>query len=395
MKFRTRFAPSPTGNMHFGSARAALLPYIFSLKNNGEFFLRIDDTDEKRSKQEYVDQIKKDLKWMGINWKFEFTQSSRKERYEEIFELLKNNNYIYPCFATEESLEQVRLLKSKLKKAPIITREDCTKQETDKSHWRMELKDTDYSLKDIIHKDLKFKRNWSDPVIKREDGSFCYIFTSIIDDLDYKVTHIIRGEEHISNGAVQNYMLKVISSLLSINHEIIWAHFPLFLDEKGAKLSKRENSLDLQTLKDQGIEKWTLWSFLTQVGSSNKILISNNLESYVNSFFLENFSSTPKKLFLKELWERNRKIIQCLEFHNIKDRFLDFPKFDKEAWELLKYNFNTLAEIKKAYENMINYYEKNGLIEENKNLKEIYEEIFHSSYGPKISDIKKYFKIEQ
>ena len=179
---KTRFAPSPTGLMHLGSLRAALLSYLFAKKNHGIFLLRIDDTDVNRSKLEFELDIKKNLNWMQITYDYEFKQSDRTQRYNEIFELLKSKNLIYECFETQEELETIKMRKKLQKKAPIITKSDCIhKNSSENSYWRFDLNANEFKFTDIIQGNFTFKRDWSDPVIRKPDGGYTYTFVSSIE----------------------------------------------------------------------------------------------------------------------------------------------------------------------------------------------------------------------
>jgi glutamyl-tRNA synthetase len=379
-KIVTRFAPSPTGMMHLGSARAALLPFLFSRHNNGSFFLRIDDTDKQRTKKNYIDEIFNDLSWLNINYDYIFYQSERNERYDHHFNILLKRGIIYPCYDLPEEIESVREIKRYSKKAPIYCFNDRKRLEGDKPHWRFKLHDNPNQMDDLIFGSLKFNKEWSDPVVRREDGSYCYVFCSVIDDIEHGVTHIIRGAEHIPNGIVQQQ----IGDAISGKWEVSWAHFPMLLSEKGEKLSKRNESLSLQTMRESGIESWTLISFLMEVGSSNKKIIDCNIDPYIKNFDLHKFSKVPKKFFEKELLERNKLIFRCLSEEVVLERIQDM-----NAWNLLKYNCRNWPEFITMYGRLIEF-KKSG---KSPGVgKQFYRDIFQMENGPPVNEVMCYLE---
>ena len=217
-QIKVRFAPSPTGFMHIGNTRTALFNWLLAKKLGGKFMLRIDDTDILRSKKEYEDAIREALVWLKLDWCEEARQSARTERYKEVAQKLMQEGRIYACYETPEELEfmRKRLLNKGL--PPIYDRSglkltQAQKEEYEKQgrrpHYRFKLEDGEIFWNDLVRGECRYsEKNLSDPVIIREDGSFLYHLPSVIDDVDFGITHIVRGEDHVTNTAAQIQMFE-------------------------------------------------------------------------------------------------------------------------------------------------------------------------------------------
>ena len=224
MTITTRFAPSPTGLLHLGNIRTALINWLFARTNNGKFILRIDDTDTERSKDEYVSKIKYDLEWLGIDYDETFNQSSRFDVYKERFEFLKDQGRIYPCYETPEELERKRKLQLASGGKQVYDRSalkltDQEKKDFEsegrKPHWRFLMKSESIKWDDILKGDIEIDlTSLSDPVLFREDGVPLYTFSSAVDDIDFNVTNVIRGDDHTSNTAVQIELINFLNKIL-------------------------------------------------------------------------------------------------------------------------------------------------------------------------------------
>ena len=277
---KCRFAPSPTGKIHLGNARSAILNWIFCKQNKGEFLLRIDDTDQNRSSKEFEDNIKLDLKWLGLDWNYTFNQSSRIEIYNEKINFLKNNKRLYPCFESEEelALKKKSLLSSG--KPPIYDRSSLNLSEEEinqkiksgkRPHWRFKLDDNEINWKDLIKGDVSFDpKNLSDPVLIREDETLLYHLPSVIDDIHENITHIIRGEDHIANTAYHIQIFKALSSPLPT-----FAHHPFLTDDQGKSFSKRMGSLSIEIFRNEGFENITLLNYFLFIGSSSNLKLND------------------------------------------------------------------------------------------------------------------------
>ncbi len=349
---KCRFAPSPTGKLHIGNARSAILNWVFSKQNNGEFILRIDDTDKSRSSKEFEDAIKLDLKWLGLDWKNTFNQSSRIEIYNEKINVLKNNNRIYPCFETEEelALKKKSLLSSG--KPPIYDRASLNLSEEEinqkiksgkRPHWRFKLENNEINWKDLIKGSVTFDpKNLSDPVLIREDGTLLYHLPSVIDDIHEEITHIIRGEDHIANTA---YHIQIFQALES---EIpTFAHHPFLIDEQGKGFSKRMGSLSIENFRKDGFENITLLNYFLFIGSSSNIKPMNDLTKIINKFDISNISKSSAKYSKDSLISLNKDTIKLFSFDQIKDKLLHLSNNLQEEsfWSFVKNNITFLHEV--------------------------------------------------
>jgi glutamyl-tRNA synthetase len=252
---RSRFAPSPTGLLHIGNARSAVLNWAYIKNKGGEFILRIDDTDRERSKKKYEDDIKDDLLWLGLSWDKTFNQSDRENIYIKKIQELKNKKKIYPCFETPEELSLKKKSQLTSGKPPIYDRSSLklSDQEVEqllklgkKPHWRFKLDDGKIQWNDIIKGNIVFEsKNLSDPVLIREDGSFLYHLPSVVDDIEEKITNIIRGEDHITNTAFHIQIFEALGAKVPL-----FGHHAFLTDSEGKGFGKRLGSLSIKKMKE-------------------------------------------------------------------------------------------------------------------------------------------------
>ena len=349
---KCRFAPSPTGAIHIGNARSAILNWFFCKKNNGKFILRIDDTDKVRSKKHYEDNIKKDLSWLGINWDNTFNQSSRIDIYNQKINILKNSNRLYPCFETEEelALKKKSLLSSG--KPPIYDRSslNLSKEEIDKKissglkpHWRFKLDEKIITWNDLIKGKVSFDtKNLSDPVLIREDGSLLYHLPSVIDDIQENISHIIRGEDHISNTA---YHIQIFEAFGSTIPE--FAHHPFLTDDQGKGFSKRLGSLSIDSFKNEGFENIALLNYLLFIGSSKNIEPIKNLKDIIDKFEIKSISKSSAKFSKESLISLNKDTLKLYKFEEIENELKKINSdFEKDKfWNFVKNNITYINEI--------------------------------------------------
>lgn len=358
MSIVVRFAPSPTGFIHVGNLRAALLNYLFALKHKGTFVLRIDDTDLARSESRFEEAIKYDLNWLGLNHAFTFNQSERFARYNEAIEYLKEQGRLYPCYETPEELDFMRKRQLSQGKPPIYNRHALTltneqKQgyevEGRKPHWRFKL-DTDSATEweDMIRGSVSFSGAFtSDPVLIREDGVPLYTLPSVVDDMDYGITHIIRGEDHVTNTAVQIQLLKALKDFPGVKtHTMTFAHFSLIVDVSGQGFSKRDGSLSIAKLREEGVEPMAINSVLAKIGTSDAMEPYQDLSVLADAFEFSKFSRSSPKFAAEDVHKMNAKYLHSLPYELVEEKLTKIlPGVTAEFWNVAGANINHLSEI--------------------------------------------------
>lgn len=359
---KVRFAPSPTGYVHIGNMRIAFLNWLYALKNKGTFVLRYDDTDVARSKQEFIDAIAEDLSWLGITPHEVEYQSKRFPRYNEIVEQLKEQGLLYACYETAEELERKRKIQLSRKLPPMYQREALrlTKEQKAefeaqgrKPHWRFLLpnfsKDpfnferTEISWEDEVRGRCTVDlASLSDPILIREDGTYLYTLPSVIDDIDMKISHIIRGEDHITNTAVQ---LAIFDSLKA--QRPAFGHINLLMTASGDGLSKRKGDLSIRTLKDEGFEPMAIASLAVLLGSSQNVCVYNNIEELVDAFDLKSTSRSSAKFDVSELLRLNSDLMHMLPYEKVQQRLQGLGMTGEHLscfWYAIRGNITKLSE---------------------------------------------------
>ncbi len=348
MTINTRFAPSPTGHLHVGNIRTALHNWMFAKKQGGEFLLRLDDTDKERSKEEYVTAIRADLAWLGIHPDSEERQSARFDRYEERFEELKAAGRVYPAYETAQELDLKRKVQLGRGKPPTYDRAalDLTdaeiaafEDEGRKAHWRFKLDhDTPIEWTDLIRGDQHFDPALlSDPVIRREDGSWLYMLPSTIDDMDMGITHVVRGEDHVANTAVQIQMFQAFGA-----NTPEFAHEALLVGTEG-KLSKRLGSLGVGGFRERNIEPQSIVALLARIGTSDPVEPIADVMTLVETFDFSRFGRAPARFDDEELTQLNQKIVHLLDYEDVQDRLPD--AMSAAAWDVVRPNLHDMGEI--------------------------------------------------
>ncbi len=342
-----RFAPSPTGLLHMGNIRVALLNYLFARKNNLNFFLRIDDTDQERSKKEFIDNIIEDLRWLGIEYKTIIRQSDRKTKYKDAFNLLKKKNYIYPCFETTDELSLKRKILLKQGKPPIYDRSALKLSKSEiksfflagkKPHWRLKLDDKPIEWVDLIHGKIVFSNlSVSDPVVFRSDEMPLFTITSVVDDADMGVTHIFRGDDHITNTAAQIQLFKFIDKKIPE-----FGHFPLIKSKSGKGLSKRTSDFSIKEFRSRKILTLVILNYLKKIGTSQSVEEIDNEELLYKNFDLKNFSKNSVIFDPDDIERINSKYLKTLDFKTIKKNFN--LNFSPQFWEIIRSNINSIDE---------------------------------------------------
>lgn len=347
MTVTTRFAPSPTGHLHVGNIRTALHNWLLAKQAGGRFLLRIDDTDTARSREEYVEGIRADLAWLGIDPEAEERQSARFDLYEREFERLKGAGRVYPCWESQQELELRRKVLLGRGLPPIYDRAALNLSEEEKAaklaageqpHWRFLL---DHGHPIIWEDGIRGTHHFdpaqmSDPVVRRADGTWLYMLPSVIDDIAMAVTDILRGEDHVSNTAVQVQMFRALGAT-----EPRFSHEALLVGTEG-KLSKRLGSLGAAHFREAGIEPRALVTLLARLGTSDPVDPSLDAEALAASFDLSHFGRAPARFDEVELERVNAAIVHGLPFSAVADRL---PKgMDAGAWEAIRPNLSHVGE---------------------------------------------------
>ena len=342
-----RFAPSPTGRLHVGNIRTALHNWVFARKQGGRFLLRLDDTDGERSKEEYIEQIRADLAWLGIDVDGEERQSSRVDRYEAAFETLRAAGRVYACYETAQELELKRKILLGRGKPPIYDRAalDMTDQQIAEfeaegraPHWRFKLDhDAPIAWDDLIRGPQHFDPALlSDPVIRREDSSWLYMLPSAVDDAEMGVTHVVRGEDHVTNTGLQIQMFDAMGT-----RPPAFAHEALLVGSEG-KLSKRLGSLGVEAFREQGIEPMAVMSLLARIGTSDPVEPFVDVGPLVEGFDFSRFGRAPARFDSEELAMLNAKIVHQLDFDAVMDRLPEGMR--EEGWRAIRPNVATVVE---------------------------------------------------
>jgi glutamyl-tRNA synthetase len=343
----TRFAPSPTGTLHVGNLRTALHNWLFAKANGGRFLLRIDDTDRERSEERHVASIRADLAWLGLPPDGEERQSARFDRYEARFAELIAAGRVYPAYETAQELDLKRKVLLGRGLPPVYDRAALALSDAERAafeaegrtpHWRFRLDhDAPIEWDDLVRGHQRFDpKTMSDPVIRRADGSWLYLFPSVVDDVDMGVTHVVRGEDHVSNTATQLQMFDALGSAPPR-----FAHEALLVGNEG-KLSKRLGSLGVDHFREAGIEPQALVALLARIGTSDPVEPFADPAPLIASFDFARFGRAPARFDEAELAQLNARIVHQLGFDMVADRLSDGMTSD--AWEAIRPNLSTVAE---------------------------------------------------
>ena len=349
----TRFAPSPTGRLHVGNIRTALHNWLLARKAGGRFVLRIDDTDAERSREEYVDAIRADLDWLGLSPNAEERQSLRLEKYDAAFEALKEAGRLYPAYETAQELELKRKIQLGRGLPPIYDRGSLALSEEERAakeaqgiapHWRFKLDHAEpIRWEDGVRGPQKFDpATLSDPVIRRADGSWLYMLPSAVDDLDMGVTNVLRGEDHVSNTAVQIQMFTaLVAAQYPAQHIPHFAHEALLVGSEG-KLSKRLGSLGCDAFRERGIEPEAVIALLARLGTSQPVEPIADRSTLVDTFDLETFGRAPAKFDDTELDRLNAAIVHQMDYGAVADRLPE--GMDEAGWHAVRPNLSRVGE---------------------------------------------------
>ena len=343
-----RFAPSPTGRIHIGNARTVILNWLFALKSGGQFVLRYDDTDTARSTEEFARGIAADLDWLGIKPHRVEWQSKRFRHYDEVANGLRAEGRLYACYETADELDRRRKRQLARGAPPVYDRAALKLTEDDKRkleaegrtpHWRFRLDGRMVEWIDLIrgpqHIDTA---SLSDPVLVREDGSYLYTLPSVIDDIDFGITQVIRGEDHVVNTAVQIEITEALGGKV-----LAYAHHSLLTGADGKGLSKRLGSLSIASMREQGLEAMAVVSHAALLGTSGNIHPCTDYNELVESFDLAKLSRAPARFDEAELAHLNAKLLYRLPWDAVKERL----GFGSEGfWTAVRGNIEKLSDSK-------------------------------------------------
>ena len=342
----TRFAPSPTGFLHIGNLRTALHNWMFAKKAGGRFLLRIDDTDGARSEERFVDAIRADLAWLGLVPDGEARQSARFDRYEAVFADMVARGRIYPAYETPEELDLRRKILAGRGLPPVYDRAALKLSDEDRArlegegrrpHWRFRLEAEPIEWDDMVRGPQRFDGALlSDPVVRRADGSWLYLLPSVIDDADMGVTHVVRGEDHVSNTATQMQMFRAMGAVPPA-----FAHEALLVGNEG-KLSKRLGSLGVAHFRDAGIEPEAVVALLARLGTSDPVEAVIDPAPLIAAFDFARFGRAPARFDEGELAQVNARIVHQLPFERVAAALP--TGMDAAAWEAVRGNLERVAD---------------------------------------------------
>lgn len=346
-----RFAPSPTGKLHVGNVRTALMNWLFVREAGGTMILRIDDTDIERSTKAYEEGLKTDLTWLGLTWDSTFNQSDRFERYDAAAKTLREAGLLYACYETSEELDRQRKLARAQGKPPIYNRAGLSLTDAQIAdyqkqgrlpHWRFKLSGNPVSWTDMVRGGQSIETSsMSDPVLIRADGTYLYTLPSVVDDIDEKITHIIRGEDHVTNSGAQIEILKALGG-----EAPNFAHTPLLVGADGSALSKRLGSLSMDQLREQGIEPMAICSLLGKIGTSDPVEARPDLDTLKSEFNFSKIGRAPARFSEDELALVNARFLHDIPFDAAEPRLKALGIENGEMfWNLVRPNLEKFNDV--------------------------------------------------
>ena len=351
MSVKVRFAPSPTGKLHVGNVRTALVNWMFAKGQGGSFVLRIDDTDLARSTAEFEQGIELDLAWLGLLWDERHNQSKRFDRYEAAAERLKAAGRLYPCYETAEELDRRRKVQLSRGLPPIYDRAALDLTEAEKAafeaegrkpHWRFKLDGKRVAWEDLARGHAEVDTtSMSDPVLIREDGLYLYTLPSVVDDIDMAITHVIRGEDHVTNTGAQIEIFEALGGPVPA-----FAHMPLLVGADGAALSKRLGSLSIQEMRELGYEPIAITSHLGRIGTSDPLEVAPTIAALGESFSFSKMGRSPARYDTADLDRLNAQALHAMDYATARPR-LDAMGSDlgEEVWNALRPNLEKFADV--------------------------------------------------
>lgn len=351
MTVTVRFAPSPTGLLHVGNARIALLNSLYATVAGGQLVLRLDDTDSERCEDKYTVAIEEDLNWLGINWQYKIRQSERRSLYDSAFAKLAETGRVYPCYDTVDDLTRHRQIQRRNKQPPLydnttalkLTEKDCTrlKEEGKQPYWRFHLNVCDVQWLDLIRGHCHYNSaHLSDPVLRRTDGTYLYTLPSVVDDINLAITHVIRGEDHITNTVTQIQIFHALKA----QRLPVFGHVALISDINGRNLSKRLGSLSLSYLRNLGVEPMALANLLVAVDTASftqpKLTLTEFTKNLDSDQFFQHIA-TPR-FNESDLWHTNARLLHEMPFSTVRERFvgMGLDEVTEGFWNAVRANLD-------------------------------------------------------
>lgn len=357
MTHRVRFAPSPTGLLHVGNARTALVNWLFARAQGGHFLLRFDDTDRDRSREEFADAIEADLRWLGLEWDGRVRQSERLAAYEAAFARLRADGRVYPCWETPDELEYKRKRQLARGRPPIYDRAALSLTEAEREqlqadgrqpHWRFLLHPETVVWDDLVRGRVSLQADhMSDPVVVRADGTYLYMLPSAVDDVDLAISHVIRGEDHVANTAVQIQMFRAMGA-----EPPAFAHLPLLTDIAGKGLSKRLGSMTVASLRDDGLEPMALAGYLGRLGTGEPAQVRASLAEMAAEFDISRYGRATPKFDPAQLTHFNDQVLHATPYATVAARLsaLGMVRGGEAFWNAVRANVHRLGDCRYWYE---------------------------------------------
>lgn len=357
MNVKVRFAPSPTGRLHVGNVRIAVMNYIFACQNDGEFLLRIDDTDKLRSTVEFENGIYDDLKWLGLPHQLAARQSNNIPQYNQAFEYLKEKGLVYPCFETPDELALARKIQLSNGIPPVYKKKNLSEKEIEahlqngeKPYWRFMVDHNSIAeWNDLVHSRLAIQLSaLSDPVIVKPDGGFVYTFASVVDDINMGISHIIRGDDHVTNTAIQIQIFKA----LSVNIPE-FAHLPLISSQSGEDISKRSgSSFSIKSLRENGAEPFAVVASLASLGSTYTYNPMDNMGDIIKRVNFQKISLSAPKFSLDSIYNLTQKVLSGLAYETVRARLTDTLNVEEnleDFWRVFRQNISKFDDVIEWY----------------------------------------------
>jgi glutamyl-tRNA synthetase len=355
MTVKVRFAPSPTGKIHVGNVRAALTNWLFAKKRQGVFVLRIDDTDLERSTKENEEQIEADLRWLGLEWGERYNQSKRFDIYQKAADYLKSIGRLYPAYETGEELDRRRKVQLSRGLPPVYDRaalnlSDAERAQLEadgrKPHWRFKLDGKRVGWEDLVRGHCEVDTtSMSDPVLIREDGLFLYTLPSVVDDMDMKISHVIRGEDHVANTGTQLEIFEALKGLFDAPLPT-FAHMPLLVGADGEALSKRLGSMSILQMKEEGYEPLAIVSHLAKIGTSDALEAAPSLAALVEGQDFAKMGRAPARYDEDDLKRLNAGVLQAMPYADAKPRLTALnADLGELFWDTVRMNISKFSDV--------------------------------------------------